>query len=78
MPRHSKRYEWRLGLKQITSPFATASKVDLALMQAIFAMRPELYHSWAHAKPGPGRRATDFAALEFPSEPRKLCEKLLT
>src|SRR5260370_18480906 len=46
----------QLGLEQITSPSATASKVDLTVVQAMFAVRPELDRGRTHAKPGPARR----------------------
>jgi hypothetical protein len=64
-----------LGLEQITSPSATASKVDLAVVQAMFAVRPKLDRVRTHTKPGPVRRSRDFVALEFPGEPRAAREK---
>ena len=42
-----------LGLEQRTSPFATASKVDLAVVQAMLAMGPEFDHVRTYAKPRP-------------------------
>src|SRR5580704_2733357 len=50
----------RLGLQQITSPSATASEVYLAVVQAMFAVRPELDRVGTYAKPGPARRERDF------------------
>src|ERR1019366_7308531 len=59
-----------LGLEQIASPAATASKVDLTVVQAMCALRPELDRIRTHAKSSPGRRARDFAASELLGEPR--------
>src|SRR5260370_93404 len=64
-----------LGLEQITSPSPTASKVDLAVVQAMFAVRPELDRVRTHAEPGPERRSRDFVASELPGEPRAPREK---
>src|SRR5712692_8745483 len=62
-------------LDQFTPPCAAVSKVELAVVQAMFAMRPELDRIRTYAKPGPKRRARDFRASELPGEPRKPREK---
>jgi hypothetical protein len=43
----------KLGLKQITSPFATAPAVYLPVVQAVLAMDPEFDYLRTHAKPSP-------------------------
>src|SRR5712692_8487754 len=62
-------------LDQFTPPCAAVSKVELAVVQAMFAVRPELDRIGTYAKSGPTWRARDFRASELPGEPRKPREK---
>src|SRR6266849_2830406 len=62
-------------LDKFTPPCAAVSKVELAVVQAMFAMRPELDRIGTYAKSGPTWRARDFRASELPGEPREPREK---
>jgi hypothetical protein len=63
-------------LEPIVSPPATASKVDLTVVQSMFAVRPEVNRIGTHAKSSPAQWARDFAVLEFFGERRMPREKI--
>src|SRR5437879_4883202 len=45
------------------------SAIDLAVVQAVFAMSPELDRVWTHSKTRPEWGARDFAAFELLRQP---------
>ena len=57
------RSERVVGLEQIMLPSATAGQVDLTVVQAMFAVLPELDRIRTHAKSSPAQRTVPSSAL---------------